>query len=215
MHEMAAAVEANSYIKKACFLDQHQTINQTVSVGSRQLLQKFQLAGVFPIGHHCSASEVASLLRTVSDSACRYSLYHPITHPTHCGVSLNSASCGGAGGAGGGVGRCTEWKTFKLLWPSCDAPSDHTPWSVNLDDSFGPACEVATPDQCCYVPLGHGCGPPFGSPCAKVCAEHSGRQGSDDAFCQKSDRSAYGNCFCSSVPPNDPRWWWRGTVRAR
>ena len=190
MHEMAAAVDANPTIKKVCFIDQHQTI----SAFSVQLLQDFKLGGVFPIGHHCSPSDVAELLRTVSDSACRIS---PLT--THCGVSLNSASCGGGGGG------CTEWKTLKLLWPSCDAPTDHTPWSVNLEYALGPQCADAAADQCCYVPLGYEGGAmggaPFGSPCAKVCAEHSGRQGSDDAFCQKSDRSAYGNCFCSSVPP--------------
>jgi hypothetical protein len=39
--------------------------------------------------------------------------------------------------------------------------------------------------------------PPFGSPCDKVCVERK-RKGADHAFCQKSDMSKYGNCFCSS-----------------
>ena len=70
-------------------------------------------------------------------------------------------------------------------------------WAVDLVDQIGPICGMPTEDAdgCCYMPLGYGGGPSFGSSCKAACGE-AHRDGSDDAYCQRSDKSSYGNCFC-------------------
>jgi len=94
---------------------------------------------------------------------------------------------------------CEIWKTLHQRQPYCDPPGRGT-YAVDLAIELGPICGLAGEDVdgCCYMPLGYGGGPAFGSSCRAACAR-ARRIGSDDAFCQRSDRSSYGNCFCGAV----------------
>lgn len=125
-----------------------------------------------------------------------------------------SISDGVGSGVGSGVGRlmavesavestqCETWKTMADAQPYCDAPDAHTPWAVNLTSVFGPKCTAGVSAlSCCYVPLSWDGGPSFGTPCGTACAAQD-RDGSDGAYCQKSDHSDYGSCFCGpALPP--------------
>ena len=79
-----------------------------------------------------------------------------------------------------------------------DAPHSKDPFAVDLNHVLGPACQTgaATPRGCCFGPLGYAGGADFGTPCQKVCDGLFGRVGSNDAYCERSDGSKYGNCFC-------------------
>ena len=92
---------------------------------------------------------------------------------------------------------CELWRTLHRLQPFCDAPGAGTPWAVNMTKLLGPRCSGEVGDAaCCFVPLSYDGGPACGVPCEEACAP---RIGASSAFCQKSDRSNYGNCFCGGV----------------
>ena len=68
-------------------------------------------------------------------------------------------------------------------------------------------CSASVNDTaCCYVPLSYAGGPAFGTPCVQVCGP---RAGADEAYCQHSDGSNFGNCFCGP-PARDSRLGVRG-----
>ena len=183
LQAVAKAADANANFKKMCFVNLH----SSVAVGAFQLDEDIEQAGVLPIGQHCTAADNAELLSQFADQACQAS-----SALSGCHFGMTSPSCGGA------AGHCTEYLTMNKLWPHCDAPRLHTPWSINLDVAYGPACSAATPNQCCYIPLGYDHGPSYGTPCGELCASHH-RKGDDSAYCSNSRGAHYGNCFCSSV----------------
>ena len=92
---------------------------------------------------------------------------------------------------------CSMWKQFAATHRYCDAPDAGTPFAIDLESAFAPRCPGFGARECCYVPLGYGGGPAFGTPCSEVCAgvEH---EGSDDAYCEMSHQQSehYGNCLC-------------------
>lgn len=180
---VAKAIDKNENVKKACFTNMH----ATMQYGSIPLGQEFEHAGLLLVGRRCTKSDVTQLLANFSDEACGAS-----PSLRDCKFSLSSPSCGG------GDGPCTDYQTMGLIWPKCDAPSDHTEWSIDLNTAFGPECSASARSGCCYIALGYDHGPPFGSSCLELCSQLS-RKGDDDAYCSKSDGSKYGNCFCSSV----------------
>ena len=95
---------------------------------------------------------------------------------------------------------CTKWATLHQSQPYCDAPDSGSTWAVNLDKVLGPHCSAAAAENlCCYVPLGYDSGPAFGTPCQQVCGT---RASAADAYCQKSDGSDFGNCFCGPISRN-------------
>ena len=96
--------------------------------------------------------------------------------------------------------QCNTWRTLRKTLPYCDAPGSGTRWSVDLGVELGPICGLTSEDEhgCCYIPLGYGGGPAFGTGCASACAK-ARRAGSDEEWCQHSDGAAYGNCFCGPV----------------
>ena len=92
---------------------------------------------------------------------------------------------------------CDTWRTLQQRQPYCDPPDSSSKWAVNLDKVLGPMCsEHVDGNGCCYVPLSYSGGPDFGTPCTEACGP---RAGSDKAFCQRSDQSEYGNCFCGGL----------------
>lgn len=108
----------------------------------------------------------------------------------------------------GGVTPCTVWRDLKTTCRYCDPPdgSAGKTWARNLTQLLGPRCGSMVPStSCCFEPLGYDGGPAFGTPCGQVCAEQAGnRVGSDGAYCGRSDRSNYGNCFCGPKIQNAP-----------
>ena len=184
LHTLAKAADVNVNFRKTCFLDAH----DRVTVGTFATDIDVEHASVLVIGKHCTIADISHLVGMAAEAACQ-------TQPeiSDCRITMSSPSCGGADGP------CTEYQTMKLLWPHCDAPSEHTAWSIDLDSAYGPECSgTSRHQQCCYIPLGYDHGPPLGSSCRELCAQQS-RKGEDNSYCTKSDGSRYGNCFCSSV----------------
>ena len=106
--------------------------------------------------------------------------------------------------------ECTRWAAMRDEQPFCDAPDDTTSrYAIDLDSTFGPRCSLESlPDQsCCYVPLGYGGGPAFGSSCREACDTYL-RIGDDSAYCAQSTGEDYGNCYCGprllKQPPPPP-----------
>lgn len=118
----------------------------------------------------------------------------PTMHSTfnlgQCSIYPGSASTPIWCGAG-----CKKYETWSLTQPYCDPPSYTTKWAIDLDSVFGPSCltSMTSVGACCYVPLGYGGGPAFGTACDVACA-HYGRKGRADTFCSNSQYSNYGNC---------------------
>lgn len=82
-------------------------------------------------------------------------------------------------------------------------------WSVDLKVALGPNCAVAGATDCCYVPLGYAGGAALGADCGSVCrASPRVREGSADAWCQRSDGASYG-----CVPEPRPESLHRPLVR--
>jgi len=113
-------------------------------------------------------------------------------------------SCSSFGGDEGmeavwcGAG-CRVWKTLRSRYPKCDAPGAGTIYAVDLAKVLGPECSSneaqVGPGQCCYEPLGYDGGLSFGTDCRRACNRHQ-RHGSPQEWCQKSDGTHFGNCFC-------------------
>jgi len=184
LHALAKAADVDADFRKLCFLDGH----LRVTVGTFAMENDIEHEGLLAIGKHCTRADFSALLGIFGDAVCQ-----SLPTVSDCRITMSSPSCGGA------EGPCTEYQTMQLLWPHCDAPSEHTAWSINLDAAYGPECSATSPHtQCCYIPLGYNHGPPLGSSCGELCSQQS-RKGADDSYCTKSDGSRYGNCFCSSV----------------
>ena len=95
---------------------------------------------------------------------------------------------------------CLRWATYAKAQPFCDPPGSGGRWAVDLGETYGPICGIATDKdfECCFLPLGYGGGEPFGTSCDQVC-DTVGRRGSAEGFCERSDKSHYGN-WCARRP---------------
>ena len=126
---------------------------------------------------------------------------------THCSACTDCADCGPRAHCDFDApppppppdGKCRVWERLRDSYPYCDPPNTAgDKWSVDLEVALGPDCKNAPSGTgCCYVPLGYKDGPKFGSNCGSVCgASPRVREGAQDAYCQRSDGSSFGNCFC-------------------
>lgn len=81
---------------------------------------------------------------------------------------------------------CKLWRDFATRHEYCDPPGSGSKYAIDLRAAYGPQCTPGVSgSECCWMPLGYGGGPPFGSPCRDVC-ERLGRKGDDEAFCEMS-----------------------------
>ena len=103
---------------------------------------------------------------------------------------------------------CDVWRTLHQSHPLCDAPGSSSPYAVDLHKLLGPQCSAAAAaTACCFQPLGYDDGPAFGTSFEEACGP---RISAEDAYCQKSDGSKYGNCFCGPISNNASRLAIRG-----
>ena len=97
---------------------------------------------------------------------------------------------------------CEKYANLRDDYPFCDPPGSSDPYAVDLSKVLGPNCLDRgrwDPRGCCFVPLGYGGGPRFGTSCKEACEKQS-RLGLDDAYCERYGRSEpYGNCFCGGA----------------
>jgi len=182
LRSIAAAVEANDHARKLCVLSGTESIVSSIYT----IDATFDHAGFLAIPNRCTIADLAETLQIVSSTV-------GANNPSlrNCRYVFSSPSCGG------GPGACSEWNTMTDFWPFCDPPGTHSRWEVDLSQWLGPSCRSASSAQCCYAELGYAGGAPFGTPCDQVCARYQ-RDGAKHAYCQMSDKSSYGNCFCSS-----------------
>lgn len=187
LHDLAKAVVSNGH-GKLCF----SKADVTVDAAGLTLDEHFDALSPIAVGNGCTADDGAQLLALAS-TACES---NPAV--TACNLQFDSASCTSS------ADRCHGWYTLRFLWQYCDAPGTSSTWAVDLPKVLGPDCRRGAPrNGCCYVPLGYDGGPEFGSDCGKVCAQN-GREGTSDAFCERSDHSQFGNCFCGATTTAPP-----------
>ena len=176
---------------KLCFTDA--TI--VVDASGLTLEQHFSAAIPVAMGSRCLPSDADAVL-ALSATTCSKG-----SGVQSCHLTMQSSRCGSH------TGRCEDWSTLSFVYPYCDPPGGNPPskWDINLDVELGQRCSYDRPG-CCWTPLGYGGGPPFGSSCAEECRRFN-REGRDDAFCQRSDHSHFGNCFCGEkVEPTHGRY---------
>lgn len=75
-----------------------------------------------------------------------------------------------------------------FIRPRCVHACVRRRYAVNLNKVFGPNCmhsgDSKLESGCCFVPLGYGGGPKYGTKCSEAC---TGRDANDDAYCAASN----------------------------